>query len=61
VPAASTWLASVTGIALGGLFYPMGIAAVGVIVSLAGIREPTHKIKIWEEVGGAPPLVPDQP
>jgi MFS family permease len=61
VPAASTWLATVTGIALGGLFYPMGIAAVGVIVSLAGIREPTHKIKIWEEVGGAPPLVPDQP
>ncbi len=61
VPAASTWLATVTGVALGGLFYPMGIAAVGVIVSLAGIREPTHKIKIWEEVGGAPPLVPDQP
>jgi MFS family permease len=61
VPAASTWLASVTGIALGGLFYPMGIAAIGVIVSLAGIREPTHRIKIWEEVGGAPPLVPDQP
>jgi MFS family permease len=61
VPAAGTWLASVTGVALGGLFYPMGIAAIGVIVSLAGIREPTHRIKIWEEVGGAPPLVPDQP
>ena len=61
VPAASTWLASATGIALGGLFYPMGIAALGVVVSLAGLREPTHETKIWEEVGGAPPLVPDQP
>ncbi|HKF71543.1 MAG TPA: MFS transporter [Stellaceae bacterium] len=61
VPAASTWLASITGIALGGLFYPMGIAALGVVVSLGFIKEPTHKIKIWEEVGGLPPLVPDQP
>jgi MFS family permease len=62
VPAASTWIASVTGIALGGLFYPMGIAALGVVVSLAAIREPTHHVKIWDEVGGgAPPLVPDQP
>jgi MFS family permease len=60
VPAASTWLATVTGVALGGLFYPMGIAAIGVVVSLAAIREPTHKVKIWDEVGGAP-LVPDQP
>jgi hypothetical protein len=40
----------------------MAIAAVGVVVSLAFIREPTHKIRIWDEVGGgAPPLVPDQP
>jgi MFS family permease len=62
VPAAGTWLASVTGVALGGLFYPMGIAALGVVVSLAAIREPTHHVKIWDEVGGgAPPLVPDQP
>jgi len=34
---------------------------VGVGVSLAFIREPTHRIRIWDEVGGPPPLVPDQP
>ena len=61
VPLASTSIATITGVALGGLLYPMGIAALGVIVSLAGIREPTHEVKIWDEVGGAPPLVPDQP
>jgi hypothetical protein len=42
--------------------YPMAIAALGVVVSLAFIREPTHRIRIWDEVGGGtPPLVPDQP
>jgi len=61
VPAAGASIAALTGVALGGLFYPMGIATLGVIVSLLGAREPTHHIKIWEEVGGAPPLVPDQP
>ena len=62
VPAAGASIATITGIALGGLFYPMGIAALGVIVSLIGLREPTHHVKIWEEVGGGgPPLVPDQP
>ena len=49
-----------TGIALGGLFYPMAIAASGVIVSLTVIREPTHHVKIWDEVGGAPLLVPER-
>ncbi|HEV3175386.1 MAG TPA: MFS transporter, partial [Stellaceae bacterium] len=61
VPAAGASLAAMTGIALGGLFYPMGIAALGVIVSLVGLKEPTHNVRIWDEVGGAPPLVPDQP
>ncbi len=60
VPLAGTSIAAITGTALGGLFYPMGIAALGVVVSLIGLREPTHHVKIWEEVGGAPPLVPDQ-
>jgi len=61
VPFIGTAIAQATGIALGALFYPMAVAAVGVVVSLAYIREPTHKIKIWDEVGGgAPPLVPDQ-
>jgi MFS family permease len=52
VPAAGASIAALTGIALSGLFYPMGIAALGVVVSLAFIREPTHKVKIWSEVGG---------
>ena len=60
VPAAGASIAAITGVALGGLLYPMGIAALGVVVSLVGLREPTHHVKIWEEVGG-PPLVPDQP
>ena len=59
VPAASTWLASITGIALGGLFYPMGIAALGVVVSLGFIKEPTHHVKIWDEVGGGTPVAGD--
>ena len=62
VPFIGTAVAQATGIALGALFYPMAVAAVGVVVSLAFIREPTHRIRIWDEVGGgAPPLVPDQP
>jgi MFS family permease len=60
VPAAGASIAAYTGIALSGLFYPMGIAAIGVVVSLAFLREPYHEVKIWDEVGGAP-LVPDQP
>ena len=62
VPAIGTALALSTGVALSALFYPMAIAAIGVVVSLTFIREPTHRIRIWDEVGGgAPPLVPDQP
>ena len=62
VPAAGASIAAVTGVALSGLLYPMAIAALGVVVSLAFIREPTHQVRIWEEVGGdLPPLVPDQP
>ena len=60
VPAAGASIAAITGIPLGGLFYPMAVAAIGVVVSLAFIREPTQRIRIWDEVGGAPPLVPDQ-
>src|SRR5437879_6937993 len=61
VPAAGASIAALTGIALSGLAYPMAIAAIGVVVSLSFRREPTHHVKIWDEVGGAPPLVPDQP
>jgi MFS family permease len=55
VPAAGASIAAMTGMALGGLFYPMGIAALGVVVSLVGLREPTHHVKIWDEVGGNAP------
>ncbi|HEV2303356.1 MAG TPA: hypothetical protein VGR91_17450, partial [Stellaceae bacterium] len=61
VPFIGTAIKDATGIALGGLIYPMVISAIGVVVGLTAVREPTHKIKIWDEVGGAPPLVPDQP
>jgi MFS family permease len=61
VPAAGASIAALTGIALGGLFYPMVVAAIGVVVSLGFLREPYHRVKIWDEVGGAPPLMPDQP
>ena len=46
-----------TGDGIGELTSPFGV-----VVSLAFIREPTHRIRIWDEVGGGPPpLVPDQP
>jgi MFS family permease len=61
VPFIGTAITQATGIALGGLIYPMVVAAVGVVVSLGFMREPTHETKIWDEVGGEPPLVPDQP
>ena len=35
--------------------------AQGIVVSLGFLREPYHRVRIWDEVGGAPPLVPDQP
>jgi len=60
VPFIGNLIATATGVALTGLYYPIGIAALGVVVSLAGLREPTHRVKIWDEVGGQP-LVPDQP
>ncbi len=61
VPAAGASIAAITGIPLAALFYPMAIAAIGVVVSLGFLREPTHRIRIWDEVGGgAPPLVADQ-
>jgi MFS family permease len=52
VPAIGTAIVQTTGIALGGLIYPMVVAAVGVVVSLGFMREPTHEVKIWDEVGG---------
>jgi len=61
VPFIGTAIRDFTGIALGGLIYPMVISAIGIVVSLGFLREPYHRVKIWDEVGGEPPLVPDQP
>ena len=62
VPFIATWLATTfAGIPLIGLAYPIAVAAIGVVVSSVAVREPTHETKIWDEVGGAAPLVADQP
>ena len=61
VPAIGTFLAGTFGFPLAALFYPMVVAAAGAVVSQAFLREPTHHIRIWDEVDGPPPLVPDQP
>jgi MFS family permease len=61
VPFIATYLATTfTGIPLIGLAYPVTIAAIGVVVSTFGLRKETHRTKIWDEVGGRPPLVPDR-
>jgi len=62
VPFIATWLAQTfASIPLIGLAYPVAVAAVGIVVSSTAVREPTHEVKIWDEVGGAAPLVADQP
>jgi len=33
---------------------------IGVIVSTLGLRHETRDVRIWNEVGGAQPLVADQ-
>jgi hypothetical protein len=61
VPFIATYLATTfTGIPLIGLAYPITVAAIGVVVSTLGLRKETHRTKIWDEVGGRPPLVPEQ-
>src|SRR6202030_429379 len=64
VPFIATWLSTlVVGVPLIGLLYPIAVAAIGVVVGSVTVREPTHTVRIWDEVGGNPdaPLVPDQP
>jgi MFS family permease len=51
VPFIATWLSGMfTGNPLIGLLYPMTIAAIGVIVSIVGLRHETHHVQIWDEV-----------
>src|SRR5208337_1217310 len=61
VPLAGASIAAAFGGPLYGLFYPIGIAALGVVVSIVGLPARSDEVQIWDEVGGAPPLVPDQP
>jgi MFS family permease len=61
VPLAGASIGTYFGGPLYGLFYPIGIAALGVVVSIAGLPARSENVQIWDEVGGAPPLVPDQP
>jgi MFS family permease len=61
VPLMGTSLAAAfPGVNLVGLYYPIGVATLGVVVGFFGFSQ-THQRKIWEEVGGPPPLTPDQP
>jgi hypothetical protein len=51
VPFIATFLSGTfTGNPLIGLLYPMTISAIGVIVSMVGLRRETHQIQIWDEV-----------
>ena len=52
VPFIATALAGAyPAIPLVGLYYPIGVAAIGIVVGFFGFRQ-THLRKIWEEVGG---------
>ncbi len=54
VPFIATALAGAwPAIPLVGLYYPITVAAVGVVVGFFGFKQ-THLRKIWEEVGGRP-------
>ena len=61
VPLAGAWIATAFGGPLYGLLYPIGIAAIGVAVSIAWLPARSDTVRIWDEVGGTPPQLPDQP
>jgi MFS family permease len=54
VPLIGTYIAGAMGSALAGLYYPIVVAGIGVVVSIAGISNTTRNTKIWDEVGGRP-------
>jgi MFS family permease len=43
------------GSGLSGLLYPIGIAAIGVVVSIAALPERSDQARIWDEAGAALP------
>ena len=51
VPFIATYLATTfSGVPLIGLAYPIGVAAIGVVVSTLGLKRETHHVRIWDEV-----------
>jgi hypothetical protein len=50
---AASLAAAYPGVTLVGLYYPIGVAAIGVVVGFFGFKQ-THLRKIWDEVGGQP-------
>jgi MFS family permease len=61
VPLAGASIAAAFGGPLYGLLYPIGIAAIGVVVSIAWLPARSDTVRLWDEVGGALPRLPDQP
>ena len=61
VPVVGIALATALGDPRYALVYPIVIAAAGVVVSLVWLKPRTDEVRIWAEVGGGPPRVPDQP
>jgi MFS family permease len=53
VPFIATALAaSWPGVPLVGLYYPISVATVGIVVGLFGFKKSSQDVKIWDEVGG---------
>jgi hypothetical protein len=51
VPLIGLWSCAATGNILAGLYYPMIVASVTLVVGSLVLKE-THGTKIWDEVGG---------
>src|SRR5258708_35457333 len=58
VPFIGTSIRQATGNALAGLFYPITVAAIRVVVSRFAISSTTHQTRVWADVAAGPPLVP---
>jgi MFS family permease len=50
---AASLAAAYPGVTLVGLYYPIAVAAIGIVVGFVGFKQ-THLRKIWDEVGGRP-------
>ena len=50
VPFIGGLITTATGVALSGLYYPMAVATLGIVVALTGLSPRTHQQSIWKEV-----------